>query len=115
MERLKRLRQQALNFSHCKDEFYYRFYKAYEQNAHLGRYERYAESFYTTFSGLTPCISEGELIVGKLDGILSGDEAAEWESTYCDVARTRCDGQVADRIRTWHLITKSSCPSVLSV
>jgi len=92
MERLKRLRQQALNFSHCKDEFYYRFYKAYEQNAHLGRYERYAESFYTTFSGLTPCISEGELIVGKLDGILSGDEAAEWESTYRDVARTRCDG-----------------------
>lgn len=91
MNRIERLRQNALQLNHCRDEFYYKFYKAYEEYSHLGEFERYAEAFFRAFCDLTPRIDVGELIVGKLGAPLVGMEQSEWESTYRNVAKERCD------------------------
>ena len=51
MNRIEQLRQNALQLNHCRDEFYYKFYKAYEEYSHLGEFERYAEAFFRAFCG----------------------------------------------------------------
>lgn len=90
MNRIDRLREIALEWTHNKNEFYYRFYKRYHECARTGEYERYAEAFYATFTGLTPHISEGELIVGETVDGMTEAERAEWNETYCAIAEERC-------------------------
>ena len=42
--------------------------------------------FYDTFSKLTPCITEGELIVGKSENTLSDEENKDWKENYENLA-----------------------------
>lgn len=90
MKRIEKLRCAALSHEHCKDEFYYLFYKRYSSIEGVSEYERYADAFYYAFSNLSPSISDGELIVGELKGALSGSESEEWEKSYKHIAQERC-------------------------
>ena len=90
MERIARLRAEALRFLLCKDEFYYRFYKTYTA-AEGGEAERYGDAFVSAFEGLTPVIGEAELIVGRIENRMSDSERAEWEETYRAATKARCD------------------------
>lgn len=89
MKRIKLLREKVFQEQIFSDEFYYYFYKKYEQKATLPEEKRYAEAFYFAFSNLTPSISEGELIVGKRDIPLTVEEQKEWEAVYQPIAEAR--------------------------
>lgn len=89
MERIEFLRKRVLKNLKFSNEFYYLFYKNYEQFAFLPEEERYAEAFYCAFSNLTPSISEGELIVGKRDVPLCADQQKKWETVYQPIAENR--------------------------
>lgn len=84
MERIEKLRKKALKpfFGY---EFYYLFFKKYENCPELNKYERYSEAFYYAFSQLTPSISEGELIVGKRDIPFTAEQQAEWDNKYREI------------------------------
>lgn len=90
MNRIEVLRQAALSGYCLSDEFYYLFYKEYEKLPNLSEEERYARSFYTAFSALTPSISEGELIVGKNKVPFTGEAEQEWKTVYLPRAKERC-------------------------
>ena len=89
MERIESLRRAELDHVHCYDEFFYLFYKRYDESTLGSEYERYADAFYYAFSHLTPMITDGELIVGELRGSLSGKAREEWESRYRDICIER--------------------------
>ena len=90
MNRIESLRRVALSRTHSNDEFFYLFYKSYSQNKTESEYERYADAFDFAFSELTPNITEGELIVGEINGTLSADAKREWIDTYKEIAEKRC-------------------------
>ncbi len=94
MERLKALRDEALNFRHSGDEFFYHFYKKYGESTGDTDYAKYADAFYYALSNLTPNISSGELIVGKFKNNLTDTEKNEWQTVYRPIAeeRVRIDG-----------------------
>jgi len=89
MQRIERLRKYVFEDLNFSDEFYYLFYKRYEQHADLPEEERYAEAFYYAFSMLTPSITHGELIVGKRDIPLCAEQQKEWEQIYKPIAERR--------------------------
>ena len=91
MKRIEKLRQVALDHKHYvdEDEFFYLFYKRYANNQANSEHERYADAFYYAFSNLTPCISDGELIVGEINTELCGTAAEEWENTYKSIKNAR--------------------------
>ncbi|MBO4407529.1 MAG: pyruvate formate lyase family protein, partial [Clostridia bacterium] len=66
-ERIALLREEALEPVICRDEFYFLFLEYYFSHDSLPPEARYAASLLHAFSGLTPSISKGELIVGKCD------------------------------------------------
>lgn len=83
MERIESLRQKALTRDHDYTEFFYRFYKKYEDGTPFSsEEERYAAAFYEAFSQLTPHITGGELIVGEVAGGLSDEEYMQWREIY---------------------------------
>ncbi len=82
MQRIEALRDRALNHAVTMEEFQYRFHKHYTQNADKPMYKRYADALYNTYMSLTPCIAEGELVVGTYMDNLSPAEKEEWENTY---------------------------------
>lgn len=90
MSRINFLRQVALDRVHCNDEFFYRFYKRYASSDIENDFIKYADAFYSAFSELTPCITDGELIVGETKNSLTDAELAEWTDTYRDIAIERC-------------------------
>lgn len=87
MNRIETLRLQALDNKCCHDEFFYKFYKHYDDSDTLPKEQRYAEAFYFALSNLSSVISEGELIVGKYANRLSMEEAEEWNNRYMKIAR----------------------------
>lgn len=89
MERISLLRKQILENPAYSEEFYYLFYKEYNDSAVISEEERYADAFYSAFTNLTPSISEGELIVGKHDIPLSGERMQEWHDIYRPIAEAR--------------------------
>ena len=89
MKRIEALRQTALSRRHTNEEFHYLFYRRYAENAEAPEYARYADAFYTAFSQLAPCITEGELVVGESRGALCGAAKEEWEGTYRAIAEER--------------------------
>ncbi|MBE6694731.1 MAG: hypothetical protein E7589_08200 [Ruminococcaceae bacterium] len=88
MQRIEALREAALSCRHDKTELFYRFFKAYGETdqSYGADLMRYANAFYEAFSTLTPCITAGELIVGRLENRLSQTEQEEWESKYKAIA-----------------------------
>lgn len=91
MERIEFLRKRVFEDLNFSNEFYYLFYKNYEQHADLIEEERYAEAFDYAFSNLSPSITEGELIVGKRDIPLSAEAQQEWDNKYKLIADTRSE------------------------
>ena len=85
MHRIKKLRKVALENKICYEEFYYKFYKCYNDSIKVSKEERYAEAFYFALSNLTPCISDDELIVGKCNKKLSPADECEWLNTYLPI------------------------------
>lgn len=83
MNRIQKLRINALESEISYDEFFYKFYKSYG-NAEQVNYEHYAQAFKFAFSNLTPVISDGELIVGKCSP-LPPNEYEEWHDTYKEI------------------------------
>ena len=90
MKRIEKLRQEALCHPFNNNEFFYKFYKRYDLDERISDYLRYGEAFYYAFSELTPNISNGELIVGKIENKLTDFEKGEWEEKYSQIARQRC-------------------------
>ena len=90
MKRIEKLRQEALCHEHKRDEFYYKFYSRYTENKSDSEYDKYADAYFSAFSELTPNISNGELIVGKIKNNFTEFERKEWEETYMQIARERC-------------------------
>lgn len=91
MKRIDHLRKRVFENLNFSDEFYYLFYKNYDQHTDLPEEERYAEAFYFAFSMLSPSISDGELIVGKRDIPLSSEKRQQWQNTYQFIAEARRD------------------------
>ena len=87
MERIERLRKVALNRYVSIDEFYYRFYKCYNESQDPCEFSRYANAFHYAFSELTPNITDGELIVGEVERCLTEAQVKEWDTVSSDVAR----------------------------
>lgn len=91
MDRIESLREAALNRTFSASEFFYLFYKHYEGSPDSSEYARYTDAFYRAFSALTPNISEGELIVGRIEDRMSDDQRAEWVGKYKEIAAARSD------------------------
>lgn len=87
MNRIEKLRTIALNYKENRNEFFYKFYKHFDENAASPEPRRYREAFYHAFSTLSPDITDGELIVGKYPDTLTSDEKSEWEEKYIHIAR----------------------------
>ena len=90
MHRIEKLRQIALCHAHVNDEFFYLFYKRYNENKNLIDCLKYADAFSYAFSRLTPNISDGELIVGEIKNGLTDSEKKEWENIYKEIAQKSC-------------------------
>ena len=90
MNRIEKLRTMALENTMCYDEFFYKFYKNYTESQKTSKEERYADAFYLTFADLRPSISEDELIVGKCNKKLTGDDEKEWFDKYSKILYEEC-------------------------
>lgn len=84
MDRIQKLRQRAFDDARFTGdiEFFTRFHKEYEKQAALPEWERYGAAFYAAFSGFTPAIGEGELIVGSRDFSVSQEAKKLWDEKY---------------------------------
>ena len=89
MNRIETLRLAALNRVYNMDEFYYHFYKRYVEYPDRPEYTKYSDSFYCAFSSLTPNISRGELIVGRITDRMSNVQREEWLERYKSIANER--------------------------
>ena len=89
MDRIEILREKTFKEQIFNESFYYHFYQKYEELDYLSEEERYGEAFFSAFSKKPVSITEGELIVGKSDIPLTGDEKIEWENRYYDIAHAR--------------------------
>lgn len=90
MKRIETLRAEALGISHRPEPFLYHFYKTFE-NTEGEYFERYAISFDKALNSMDVLISDGELIVGKQNKHLEGQNATEWNEKYCAI----CEAAVA--------------------
>ena len=119
MKRIESLRQKALTRDHDYTEFFYRFYKKYEDNTQASSAEeRYGAAFYEAFSKLTPHITDGELIVGEIAGGLSAEEYAQWQEIYKPRAlafyRTIAVGQDSHMAIDYSLVLSRGIAGVLA-
>jgi len=89
MNRIRHLRSVALNNPHMSEEFFYLFYRAYDQYEQMPETERYAQAYYDAFASLTPVIAEHELIVGSRNAQMAPAAKQEWESVYLPIAKKR--------------------------
>ena len=87
MKRIEALRTKALSHKPCWDEFFYRFYRVYGEYGETINEQLYYDALEEAFCGLTPDISDGELIVGKIGNFLSETERAEWNDIYKPMAK----------------------------
>ena len=85
--RITKLRNIALSNTVGYDEFYLKFFKAFEKNRNLHAEEKYGNAFYDALFNLTPNIADEELIVGRCKNSLSESEKIEWDTRYLDIAR----------------------------
>lgn len=77
-ERIERLRDAAVEPRFCHEAMYLGFWREWERCPELDDRERYARSYYTALSQLTPEIVPDELIVGHLSAPLTEADADEW-------------------------------------
>ena len=80
MDRVDRLREKAVEPTVTREEFYYRFYTRFAENAALGEDEaRFADALYYAFDRVETPIPEDALLVGRSEKILEGAEKEAWE------------------------------------
>ena len=116
MERIEALRSRALNGNCYGNEFYFRFYKVYGELENVDEWERYGEAFYRAFASLTPCIHEGELIVGSRDTVLSPAEEKLWQEKYRPICEQRCatvPGQGSHMAIDYETLLSMGCEGVI--
>ena len=89
MNRIEKLKQIALDFKFLPEEFYYWFYKKYDELKEKSEYPRYSEAFYYAFSLLSPNITEGELIVGEIANNLDEFCRKDWDEKIRHIANGR--------------------------
>ena len=90
MKRIEALRAKALTHRPRIDEFFYRFYRVYGEYCERIDEDLYANALSEALGALTPDISDGELIVGKIGNFLTESEQKQWDEKYRDVARRAC-------------------------
>lgn len=93
MERIEKLRLEALSHVHNRDEFHYRFYQNYFSRKDPVMRECYGDAIKNAYSELRPLISDGELIVGKIGKMLTGAEQKDFEENY--LPRIRVESEKA--------------------
>ncbi|MBQ0111194.1 MAG: hypothetical protein KBS41_04640 [Oscillospiraceae bacterium] len=81
MKRFEKLRELTRQDSRMGEEFYYHFYREFERTSGDMR-DRFDRAYYYAFEHLTPCINEGELIVGSRNTHLSKSQLKEWQEKY---------------------------------
>ena len=69
-----------------RDELYFWFYDSYVNHPAECMEDRYAEAFYNAFSHLTPCIADGELIVGRVENHLTAQQQKIYDERYESVS-----------------------------
>lgn len=118
MNRIEKLRLSALNNVVNTDDFYYHFFKCYDEHMNLPEYERYALAYKYAFSNLAPSIDEGELIVGKYSHCLTDEQKDEMESKYRDIARATYEkagyGQDSHMAVDYELILSHGLEGIIS-
>lgn len=96
MERIKEMRESALESSFCADKFYYLYYQSFKQSGHTSKFLKHSEALYYAFENLAPSITENELIVGKYITPLTDEEKLDWEKNYLELAAENFPGQGQD-------------------
>lgn len=118
MNRIASLRETALNHTIKLDEFFYRFYKSYIHHSDSDRYRKYADAFYDAFSQLTPSVSDGELIVGKITNALTPMEQKEWNETYLplatEISRSAGGGQASHMTIDYELLLSKGINGIIA-
>jgi len=82
MNRIEYLRTKVPADLIDRDELYFLFYECYVNGKGETMEDRYAEAFYHAFSHLTPCIADGELIVGRVENHLSEAQQHLYDTRY---------------------------------
>lgn len=82
MNRIETLRTKVPKDLIDRDELYFLFYECYVSSKGETMEDRYAEAFYHAFSHLTPCIADGELIVGRVENHLSEAQQQLYDTRY---------------------------------
>lgn len=82
MNRIEYLRTKVPADLIDRDELYFWFYECYVNSKGETMEDRYAEAFYHAFSHLTPCIADGELIVGRVENHLSEAQQHLYDTRY---------------------------------
>ena len=87
MERIEKLRLVALEHYPRNDEFYYNFYKKYSADTRESEYEKYADAYYHALTNFTPHITDGELIVGESELLMSLTPLIHLTEYFCILMR----------------------------
>lgn len=84
MDRIQKLRERTYDDTRFLGdiEFFTLFHKEYEKQIALPKWERYGAAFYAAFSGFTPVIGDGELIVGSRDFSVPPEAKQLWDEKY---------------------------------
>ena len=117
MDRIEKLRREALENPVVIREFFYRFYKAFGDSEKEMTYGSYADAYYRALCELTPVISEGELIVGKIGCVMTPEENDEWENRYLPVGRrfsSRLPGQDSHMAIDYELVLSEGLTGIIA-
>lgn len=116
MDRIEKLRTEALNKRANYDEFHLNFYEYYLANENSVFEERYAEAFYHAFLNLTPQISAGELIAGKCKDVLTPENRKKWEEQVyplaMEISRKAGGGQDSHMAVDYELLLSSGLSGI---
>nr|MBQ4320121.1 hypothetical protein [Clostridia bacterium] len=88
MDRIEKLRNEALQTSPDFSEFFYRFYKVCKSEPGCMTYENYTSAYKTAFETLTPVIGDGDLIVGRIVSRMTESEISDWNDNFKELARS---------------------------
>ena len=117
MDRIEKLMREALENPVVIREFFYRFYKAFGDSEKEMTYGSYADAYYRALCELTPVISEGELIVGKIGCVMTPEENEEWENIYLPVGRrfsSRLPGQDSHMAIDYELVLSEGLTGIIA-
>jgi len=92
MDRIEKLRLDALDHKLSLTEFFNRFYEYFDEHRDTERNERYGEALCYAFSNITPVISDGEIIVGRTYPDPDGIEQKAYDEKYNEIHLAELQG-----------------------